>query len=225
MGACADHRLRDHELLLRRVHRARPGDRARRSRRRPRLGDRLDLRRVRSDRRRTHVGAAASAPAAVVRLRRFRAGRGADRRARRPAAGRRARRCVGRSAWRRSRSATPTGRRTCSARIPRGVFARVRSYDILVSFVFMPLGFIVFPLIARSLGNARTLLAAAIVAAVTSLAVALRPGVRAIDGRARGACRACSCSRTRPAGSGEPGSAELRLGAYALAGVRFLFGM
>jgi MFS family permease len=65
-------------------------------------------------------------------------------------------------------------------RIPRGVFARVRSYDILVSFVFMPLGFIVFPLIARSLGNARTLLAAAIIAAVTSLAVALRPGVRAI---------------------------------------------
>jgi MFS family permease len=65
-------------------------------------------------------------------------------------------------------------------RIPRGVFARVRSYDILVSFVFMPLGFIVFPLIARSLGNARTLFAAAIIAAVTSLAVALRPGVRAI---------------------------------------------
>ncbi len=65
-------------------------------------------------------------------------------------------------------------------RIPSGVFARVRSYDILVSFVFMPLGFIAFPLIARSLGDARTLLAAAIIAATTSLAVALRPGVRAI---------------------------------------------
>jgi Transmembrane secretion effector len=65
-------------------------------------------------------------------------------------------------------------------RIPRGVFARVRSYDILVSFVFMPLGFVAFPLIARSLGEARTLLVAAIVAAGTSLAVALRPGVRAI---------------------------------------------
>jgi hypothetical protein len=65
-------------------------------------------------------------------------------------------------------------------RIPCGVFARVRSYDILVSFVFMPLGFIAFPLIARSLGDARTLLVAAIVAAGTSLAVALRPGVRAI---------------------------------------------
>jgi len=60
------------------------------------------------------------------------------------------------------------------------VFARVRSYDILVSFVFMPLGFVAFPLIARSLGDARTLLVAAIVAAGTSLAVALRPGVRAI---------------------------------------------
>ena len=66
-------------------------------------------------------------------------------------------------------------------RIPRGVFARVRSYDILVSFVFMPLGFITFPLIARSLGNARTLLSAAIIAALTSLAVALRPAVRAIE--------------------------------------------
>lgn len=65
-------------------------------------------------------------------------------------------------------------------RIPVGVFARVRSYDILVSFVFMPLGFIAFPLIARSLGDARTLLVAAIVAAGTSLAVALRPGVRSI---------------------------------------------
>jgi len=65
-------------------------------------------------------------------------------------------------------------------RIPAGVFARVRSYDILVSFVFMPLGFVAFPLIARSLGDARTLLVAAIVAAGTSLAVALRPGVRAI---------------------------------------------
>jgi MFS family permease len=65
-------------------------------------------------------------------------------------------------------------------RIPRGVFARVRSYDILVSFVFMPLGFIAFPLIARSVGDARTLLAAATIAALTSLAVALRPSVRAI---------------------------------------------
>jgi hypothetical protein len=61
------------------------------------------------------------------------------------------------------------------------VFARVRSYDILVSFVFMPLGFITFPLIARWLGDARTLIAAATIAAVTSLAVALRPGVRAIE--------------------------------------------
>jgi MFS family permease len=66
-------------------------------------------------------------------------------------------------------------------RIPPGVFSRVRSYDILVSFVFMPLGFIAFPLVARSLGDARTLLVAAIVAAGTSLAVALRPGVRAIE--------------------------------------------
>lgn len=65
-------------------------------------------------------------------------------------------------------------------RIPPGVFARVRSYDILVSFVFMPLGFIAFPLIAQSLGTEWTLLAAAAVAAATNLAVAAHPAVRAV---------------------------------------------
>ena len=89
-------------------------------------------------------------------------------------------------------------------RIPRGVFARVRSYDILVSFVFMPLGFIVFPLIARSLGNARTLLAAAIIAAVTSLAVALRPGVRAItDEPAEALARPVAAEPSPPAAASQ----------------------
>jgi MFS family permease len=64
--------------------------------------------------------------------------------------------------------------------IPAGVYARVRSYDLLVSFVFMPIGFVAFPLIARSVGNERTLLAAAGVCAMTNLVVALTPGVREV---------------------------------------------
>jgi MFS family permease len=65
--------------------------------------------------------------------------------------------------------------------IPESVYARVRSYDILVSFVFMPLGFVMFPLLARGLGYERTLLAAAVVTAVTNLAVAAVPGVHAVE--------------------------------------------
>ncbi len=64
--------------------------------------------------------------------------------------------------------------------IPPSVYARVRSYDILVSFVFMPLGFVVFPLIARWAGYERTLLAAAALSAGTNLVIAFVPGVRAV---------------------------------------------
>jgi MFS family permease len=64
--------------------------------------------------------------------------------------------------------------------IPESVYARVRSYDILVSFVFMPLGFVVFPLLARKLGYEWTLLAAAVVTAATNLVVAFVPGVHAV---------------------------------------------
>jgi MFS family permease len=64
--------------------------------------------------------------------------------------------------------------------IPESVYARVRSYDILVSFVFMPLGFLVFPQLARGLGYERTLLAAAVVTAATNLVVGLMPGVHAV---------------------------------------------
>ena len=64
--------------------------------------------------------------------------------------------------------------------IPESVYARVRSYDILVSFVFMPLGFLVFPLLARVWGYEETLLAAALVIAVTNLVVGFVPGVHAV---------------------------------------------
>jgi hypothetical protein len=69
---------------------------------------------------------------------------------------------------------------TLQRRIPEAVYARVRSYDILVSFVFMPIGFVAFPLLSKALGVEATLLAAAAVAASTSLAVAFVPGVRAV---------------------------------------------
>jgi MFS family permease len=64
--------------------------------------------------------------------------------------------------------------------IPASVFARVRSYDILVSFVFMPLGLVVFPLVARAIGTEWTLLGAAVGIAVTNLVVALTPGVHEV---------------------------------------------
>jgi MFS family permease len=67
--------------------------------------------------------------------------------------------------------------------IPEHVFSRVRSYDILVSFVFMPVGMIVFGPIADSVGFERTLLAAAAITAVANVAVAFTPAVRAVTGQ------------------------------------------
>jgi MFS family permease len=74
---------------------------------------------------------------------------------------------------------------TLQQRIPENVFSRVRSYDILVSFVFMPVGMIAFGPIAHFFGNEPTLLVAAGVAAATSLVVAFVPGVHAVA-KARG---------------------------------------
>jgi MFS family permease len=69
---------------------------------------------------------------------------------------------------------------TLQREIPESVYARVRSYDILVSFVFMPLGFVAFPLLARGFGYEQTLLAAAVVTAATNLVVGFLPGVHAV---------------------------------------------
>ena len=62
-------------------------------------------------------------------------------------------------------------------RIPGHVYSRVRSYDLLVSFVFMPIGMATFPLVAAWLGYEQTLLVAAGGAALASLLVALTPSV------------------------------------------------
>lgn len=64
--------------------------------------------------------------------------------------------------------------------IPEHVYSRVRSYDILVSFVFMPIGMIAFGPIADWAGLEQTLLFAALIAAVTNVAVAFTPAVRAV---------------------------------------------
>ena len=65
--------------------------------------------------------------------------------------------------------------------IPEHVYARVRSYDILVSFVFMPVGMLAFGPIADAVGFERTLFAAAAIAAATNIAVAFTPAVRAVE--------------------------------------------
>jgi MFS family permease len=65
--------------------------------------------------------------------------------------------------------------------IPTHVYSRVRSYDILVSFVFMPVGMVAFGPLGNWLGYEQTLLGAALVAAVTNIAVAFTPGVRSIE--------------------------------------------
>jgi hypothetical protein len=66
--------------------------------------------------------------------------------------------------------------------IPEHVYSRVRSYDILVSFVFMPAGMVAFGPIAEAAGAERTLLAAAALAATASIVVAFAPRVRAVTG-------------------------------------------
>ena len=69
---------------------------------------------------------------------------------------------------------------TLQRNIPERVFARVRSYDILVSFVFMPIGMIAFGPIAQAVGFTPTLLGAAAIAVVTNVVIAVVPGVHAV---------------------------------------------
>jgi MFS family permease len=88
--------------------------------------------------------------------------------------------------------------------IPAHIYARVHSYDVLVSFVFMPVGMIAFGPIGDSLGYEWTLLAAALLVAVTNIAVAFTPGVRAVTaGEATPTPRPASDSA-----GGSPGRAQ-----------------
>jgi MFS family permease len=79
-------------------------------------------------------------------------------------------------------------------RIPEHVYSRVRSYDILVSFVFMPVGMLAAGPVANAVGTEWTLLGAAAATALVNIAVAFSPGVRSVteDGAAAAACRGSS---------------------------------
>jgi MFS family permease len=69
---------------------------------------------------------------------------------------------------------------TLQRRIPSVVLARVRSYDQLVSFAFMPIGFLAFGAIAQAVGAMTTLYVTAVVVGATNLAVAAAPCIRAL---------------------------------------------
>jgi MFS family permease len=69
---------------------------------------------------------------------------------------------------------------TLQARIPQDVLSRVSSYDWLVSFIFMPIGFVAFGPMAKAIGIGTTLFIAGTGLAAANLAVALLPPVRAI---------------------------------------------
>jgi MFS family permease len=70
---------------------------------------------------------------------------------------------------------------TLQRRIPTLVLARVRSYDQLVSFSFMPLGYVAFGALAQGVGAETTLLIAACAVALTNLGVAAVPSVRGLS--------------------------------------------
>jgi hypothetical protein len=88
---------------------------------------------------------------------------------------------------------------TIQERIPQDVIARVSSYDWLVSFVFMPIGFVAFGPIAKAVGVSTTLIAAGIAIGVANLAVAMLPPVRAIVSE-RGTTPRLRLRRRRAAG-------------------------
>lgn len=70
---------------------------------------------------------------------------------------------------------------TLQRRIPSVVLARVRSYDQLVSFSFMPVGYLAFGGLAQVIGTGPTLLGAACAVALTNLCVAAVPSVRRLS--------------------------------------------
>ena len=70
---------------------------------------------------------------------------------------------------------------TLQRNIPGVVLARVRSYDQLVSFSFMPVGYLAFGAIAQAVGTGSALLGAACAVALTNLGVAAVPSVRRLS--------------------------------------------
>jgi hypothetical protein len=70
---------------------------------------------------------------------------------------------------------------TLQRRIPGPVLARVRSYDQLVSFAFMPIGYLACGAIAAAAGTEPTLLVTAAIAAVANLGIASLPSIRKLS--------------------------------------------
>ena len=69
---------------------------------------------------------------------------------------------------------------TLQAGIPEDVLARVSSYDWLVSFVFMPVGFVTLGPLADAVGVGPVFVVAGSVLALTNALVAAAPAVRAV---------------------------------------------
>jgi hypothetical protein len=69
---------------------------------------------------------------------------------------------------------------TIQALIPDQVRSRVDSYDMLISIVIMPVGYLVAGPLASSVGSTATLVGAAIVGGVPAALTALVPGNRAV---------------------------------------------
>ena len=77
---------------------------------------------------------------------------------------------------------------TIQALIPDQVRSRVDSYDMLISIVIMPIGFVVAGPLASSVGITTTLVGAAIVGGVPAALTALVPGNRAVRRTPDGGC-------------------------------------
>ncbi|MBY8851535.1 MFS transporter, partial [Saccharothrix sp. MB29] len=67
-------------------------------------------------------------------------------------------------------------------RVPGDRLSRVSSYDMLFSFMFMPLGYLLAGPVAERVGTAPTLVACSAVVVVATLAVLLSRDVRTMRG-------------------------------------------
>jgi MFS family permease len=97
---------------------------------------------------------------------------------------------------------------TIQALIPDQVRARVDSYDMLISIVIMPVGYLVAGPLSSSVGITATLVGAAIVGAVPAALTALVPGNRAVRRTADGLIIGPHGEVAGGGDAGEPASAE-----------------
>jgi len=77
-------------------------------------------------------------------------------------------------------------RTTLQQIIPPDVLARVNSYDLLISFAVMPIGYAAAGPIAAAIGVRATMIGAAVLTAVPCAAVVMLPGIRNVTRRADG---------------------------------------